>query len=202
MFPVVPVTAGNNLFGNADDATQYIIFQLGFQFTFYGVQYPGIHLNTNGGLTFGAGDDWFTADVTFHDHPSIAVFWTDMDCVSNGANLRGHQIAYQQCADRFVVTYNQLQDKFTPAWVASATATLHLDGRIEIQYGSVTDQEILVGIFDGTHTPAEKEFKKFQTTFTSYASYGSGIVLFDPKFDDSGSLHQGELSGQTVLYSP
>ncbi len=97
-----------------------------------------------------------------------------------------------------MVTYTQFQDNDDATWNNTATATLFADGTIEVVYGQVISQDILVGIFDGTHTG--------DTTVTVQPSYdysttGTGVILFD-HFGGGASNTGGLLNGQTITFVP
>lgn len=82
--------------------------------------------------------------------PGIAVFWGDMSAGS--VPSRGSQMTYQICDDRFVVSYVDLQDGDDPSWDNTATLTVFDDGTVEFDYGIVGSNDVLVGVWDGTHT--------------------------------------------------
>jgi len=159
-----------------------------------------VFLNTNGGMTFGAGEgdyDVAAADVT---SPGIAFFWGDLDAGDNvTSTARPNQMKYQSCSDRFVVTYNQLQDNDIDAWTNTATATLEASGRITVQYGTVLSEDILVGVFNGTHT--NDRYVALQNNYSAYSTNGTGTILFDDF--GPGPTHTGQaLSNRTITYNP
>jgi hypothetical protein len=119
-----------------------------------------------------------------------------MDASSNGADTRPNQMLYQQCDDRFIVTYTQFQDLDDSTWNNTATVTLHPNGTVEIQYGTVLSQDILMGVFDGTH--GSDQYMSVQATYANYPSMGSGVVLFDDW--GLGPTHTGQLNNQSITF--
>lgn len=200
LFPT-PVSAVNTLFpalGNqvaVDDSTVQVAFTQGFSFPFYGSSYTSVHLNTNGGLTFASGSaDWNLA-ATSVTQPAIAVFWGDMD--AGAAAQRSAQMSYEQFADRFVVRFAMIQDHDNANWNNSATLTLYRDGGINIAYGTVGSQDILAGIFSGTH--GSDAYPGLQNLYADYTTLGSSLILFD-EFG-AGPTHTGELNGRSLYFS-
>lgn len=78
---------------NMDDSTLQVLFQNGM-FTFYGVAYPDLWINSNGNITFGAGDTDFTSSEAemLANAPRLAPCWDDFS-----PNIAG-QITYQEDA--------------------------------------------------------------------------------------------------------
>jgi hypothetical protein len=200
LFPT-PVSSSSSAFPAfnnqvaVDDSTVQVPFTQNFIFPFYGSNYSSVFLNTNGGVTFGSGNaDWNLAAGSI-DQPAIAVFWGDMNAA--GAPTRSGQMSYEQFADRFVVTFSQLQDQDHTAWDNSATLTLYRSGGINIAYGVVDSPDLLVGVFSGTHTSDTSV--GVQSLYANYTSAGSSLVLFD-EFG-AGPTHSGELSGHSLYFS-
>jgi hypothetical protein len=169
---------------------------LGFTFTFYGTTYSGIFLNTNGGFTFAAGNDDFNPAATDISQPGVAVFWGDMSAKEGRAAVRPNQMIIEQFPNRFVIKYNQFQDRDNELWNNTATVTLFANGAIFIEYGGVLSEDILVGVFDGSHTNDQN--LPVQTSFPDYEAMGTGIILFD--HHGSGPTHNGQLSSQTIVF--
>ena len=201
LFPT-PVSATNSAFPalsnqvTVDDSTLQVAFSQGFTFPFYGSTYSSVYLNSNGGVTFGSGNADWNPVASSLNQPAIAVFWGDMNAA--GAPSRSGQMSYEQFADRFVLTFNQLQDHDNTAFNNSATLTLYGDGGINIAYGTVGSPDILVGVFSGTHS--SDSTVGVQSTYANYSSAGSSLVLFD-EFG-VGPTHNGELNGRTLYFSP
>jgi hypothetical protein len=176
-FPV-PVDEGTSRFPEIDDSTIEIPFDLDFSFTFFDEIYHSVFVNTNGGLTFGAGSDAYDLAANEVDMPGIGVFWGDLDAGSTSTSeQRANQLAWRQCADRFEVVYQAFQDNDNEGQTNTATVTLWPDGRIDVDYGQVLSQDILVGLWNGEHT--DDRTAAVTALPAHYASNGTGTLLFD-----------------------
>lgn len=166
-------------------------------FNFYGTAYSGVYLNTNGGMTFGSpnsGCDWDAAGIV---QPGIAAFWGDMDASEYGADTRANQMTYEACDNAFIVRYVQFQDNDEATWNNTATVTLSANGTVTIVYGAVLSEDILAGVWNGTHT--SDQYPTLQANYPAYPSMGSGVILFD--YWGTGPDHAGELSNRTITYT-
>ncbi len=199
LFPTPVSTATSPFPGSVDDSFLLVPFATGFQFLFYGEQYDEVYLNTNGGMTFGVGEtawDWAAAQI---QNRGIAVFWGDMDAGATVASVaRANQMSYEACADRFIVRYTQYQDHDEDDWNNTATLTLEANGRISIEYGTVLSEDIVVGVFDGTHT--DDDYVAVQSSYSAYSTAATGTILFDAF--GPGPTHTGQLSNQTIVFNP
>jgi hypothetical protein len=195
LFPT-PVGNANTPFLDSDDAFLEVDFAAGFEFSFYGASYTSVFLNTNGGMTFGGGDADYEIAASAVTVPAIATFWGDLDAGS--APSRAGQMTYEACADRFIVRYNQIQDFDEDALHNTAVVTLEESGKITIEYGAVLSQDILAGIFDGTH--ADDDSVAVADSYTGYATGSTGKVLFNGW--GNGPMHTGQLTNRTIVYNP
>jgi hypothetical protein len=196
-FPV-PVSDDTSVFDDVDDDALVVPFGAGFTFPFYGGDYDEVYVNTNGGMTFGAGFDSYDVSAADVEAPGIAIFWGDMDAGEYAGETRANQLRWRQSAACFQVAYQQLQDNDSETWVNSATITLYDTGKIVVEYGTVGSEDILVGVFDGTHV--DDSYPALGASFDMSAS-GTGIILFD--YWDAGPDHDGgELTNATITYLP
>lgn len=196
LFPV-PVTNSTSPFAGIDDDYLEVAFPTGFQFSFYGMQYSSVFLNTNGGMTFGGGDSEFDIGVDDVIFPGIAVFWGDMDAAEHGGDMRANQMTYEACSDGFVVRYVQYQDNDNDLWNNTAAVSLYASGKIVIEYGEVLSEDIMAGVFDGAHTD-DRSFAVMDA-FPDYFTTGTGIIFFAGYL---GPLHMGELTNRTIAFDP
>jgi len=197
LFPT-PVSDASSAFPDVDDSYLFVSFRPSFSFSFYGTTYSSVYLNSNGGMTFGGGDGNYDVAASEVSLPGIAVFWGDLDAGEYGGATRANQMKYQACAAGFVVTYAQLQDNDTDTWNNTATVTLAANGKITVQYGAVLSQDILVGVWNGTH--ADDKHLAFTTTINNYSTNGTGSILFDDW--GPGPTQSGQLNNATVTYNP
>lgn len=197
LFPV-PVSDESSAFPEVDDSFLEVPFTGGFTFPFYGTSYSSVFLNTNGGLTFNAGEEDYDLAAEDVVQPGIAVFWGDLDAEEYEGLNRPGQMGYEQLGDRFVVDYNQFQDNDDGDWNNSATLSLFPDGTILIEYGLVLSEDILVGVWDGTHI--DDRYLGVQSFYERFDTTGSGIILFDDWGE--GPTYGGELDNRTIVFSP
>lgn len=192
----MPVSDATTPFGEVDDDFLLVPFASGFQFNFYGTAYSNIYLNTNGGMTFGEGSDDYEEAADYFEMPSIAVFWSDMD--AEDAPTRANQMNYQACSEGFVVKYNQFQDYDEIDQNNTATVTLESSGKITIAYGTVMTEDIVAGVWDGTHT--DDRHVAVANSYSAYATTGTGTILID--YYGPGPTNTGQLNNRTVTYNP
>lgn len=201
LFPV-PVDDATTLFDEVDDGELEVDFDPAFSFSFYGMSYSSVFLNTNGGMTFGAGNSDYHPTAADIMEPGIGVFWADLNAGETTASTaRANQMTYQVCEDRFIVSYQQLQDYDVDAQNNSATVTLYASGQIVIEYGTVLSDELLVGVWDGSH--ADDRFPGVATSYSNYSTTGTGTIALD-YYDtaNEGTANTGQLNNQTVTFNP
>jgi hypothetical protein len=148
-FPQDPATATQ--LPLADDASQFVDFTNGFVFTYFGQEYSGVHIGSNGYLTFVSPDDKFAASIkNHHSQPRISALYTDlvMDTTSS--------VSYQQLPDTFVVTYANVHE-YDQLDIDPISFQIKLagDGSIAITYLDVqTNSAALVGLSSGDEEAA------------------------------------------------
>ena len=127
-----------------DDATASV--PLPFSFPFFGKSYTSVYVNSDGNLTFGAGDG-MTADRTvarlLSGAPRIAAVYSDLDPSSGGG------VSYSQIsATSVLIAY-----KGVPAWGEASgndfSVTLSSSGEITIRYDNVGVSSYIVGVSKG-----------------------------------------------------
>jgi hypothetical protein len=124
--PLVPDTGAS--LGLTDDDSRAIA--LPFAFPFYGQSYTQVFVNSDGNVTFGAGDDASTArriGRLVNGPPRIAPLLTDLDPGARG------QVTTATAGDRFLVTWTGVAE-FEKGDVNTFQLTLRADGRIEFLY--------------------------------------------------------------------
>lgn len=139
----------------SDDDLTVIGFTGGFSFTFFGVSYNEVVVNSNGNLTFGGGDTTYDPqplpDHVVNGLPRISLAFVDFNPGAGG------DVFFEQFPERFVVTW-----AFVPLYSSGGINTLQVilnsTGRIDFVYNSMTangtqvgadDQDISVAISPG-----------------------------------------------------
>jgi hypothetical protein len=128
-----------------DDDYLYIPLTGGKMIEFFGVSYSGVYIGSNGYVTFGAGDDDWSATLQEHfdGPPRFAAFWADLDPTASG------RVSYQQLVDRFLITWHSIPGVSTSN---SVTVQVHFffDGKIVAAWGDMMLSSGLVGLSDGS----------------------------------------------------
>ena len=138
--------AGTRVDGLGDDDTRAI--SLPFAFPFYGANYDRIFLNSDGNLTFGAGDaassgrslGRMTAGA-----PRIAGFFEDLDPTAVG------DVRVTSQAASFAVSWVGVPEYSTTPGAPRNTfqIVLYPDGRVVLAYGEVNSRNAVVGLAPG-----------------------------------------------------
>ncbi len=144
-FDSTAATSGALIAGFRDDDSRK--FDLTFAFPFFGKSYQQVWVDSNGMLTFTAGDPNANGSFGYFQAglPAIAGLFTDLDPSSSSDGVR-----VRSESGRFVVTWSQV-----PLYGLPQTQTfqirLYPDGRIEIAYRSMHVNDGVVGISAGGH---------------------------------------------------
>ncbi len=126
-------------------------YAIGFDFPYYGTAYNQLYIGSNGLLTFGAGSA-SRINVAIPDTGApnnfIAMWWDDLD-----PGEGGHIYYYYDAAnDRFIVTFDAIQNYITGGGTGSLTfqAILYTDGRVVLQYASMNPGADIDGLQGAT----------------------------------------------------
>lgn len=117
---------------------------LPFSFPFQGSSYGSVFVNSNGNLTFGSGDNDFSDTVSelLNDQPRIAALWDDLS-----PNQGGQVIA------EFGTTSVSVEFQNVPEFLSGNSnnfvVTLYDTGVIDIAYGNVDTDDVIIGISPG-----------------------------------------------------
>jgi len=119
-----------------DDDTVYVQFPADFTFTFGGVAYKGVWVNTNGNLTFGRPEFSFSGSASglITQYPMIAGLWVDLDLTTpQGGTLTAGRISPTEFEVRWANVPN-----FGAMTTNSFAIVLVSDGSFRFEYGAVT----------------------------------------------------------------
>jgi hypothetical protein len=138
-------TIGSN-FGTqvvlADDDTHQIPFPANFQFPFFGATQTSVFVNSDGNITFGAGDSAsIDRDLSRFNSgpPRIGAFFADLDpSAGRGA------VYYNPLPDRLVITWSRVRE-YQGIAESSFQIVLFPDGAFELVYGGVSAQSGIAG---------------------------------------------------------
>lgn len=164
---VLDPVIGNSL-GLGDDATVNV--PLGFTFNFLGVGYTDIWVNSDGNITFGAGDSASSArDAARHvgGPPRVSPLFVDLDVTSGGS------ITADVRADHVVVTWTSVP-RFGIADANTFQVILHVSGGIEFAYGNIQASIAVVGVAEGN---GEGPFNEIDLTADLPGTFQAGAIF-------------------------
>ncbi|MEL7023249.1 MAG: carboxypeptidase-like regulatory domain-containing protein [Pseudomonadota bacterium] len=117
---------------------------IGFDFPFNGTTYSSVFVNSNGNLTFGAGDTDFSESVAefLGGAPRIAPLFDDL------SPNQGGRVIVDGDESTFSVTFDDVPEFLAPSG-NTFTVTLSASGDIGIAYGSVAAADGLTGVTEG-----------------------------------------------------
>ncbi|HSR53493.1 MAG TPA: hypothetical protein VLV83_21930 [Acidobacteriota bacterium] len=122
----------------------FVEVDLGFSFPFQGSSYDSVWVNSNGSLTFGAGDPDFSPSVSefLNEQPRIAPLWVDLSPNQGGLIITQRTAGSTTIAFQGVPQFNQADNN-------NFAVTLSDDGNISVEYGEVDASFGLAGISQG-----------------------------------------------------
>jgi hypothetical protein len=113
----------------------------------YGENYTGFWVNAAGNITFDSADSDTTETINEHfARPRVAPFF-------DGLNSGAGTVSWKQTADAAVVTWENIQDNFSPAGPMTFQVSLGFDGVIEMSYLTNNGRDGIVGLSPGGGTP-------------------------------------------------
>jgi hypothetical protein len=138
----------------ADDTSVFVGFTGGFEFPYYGTTYSGVHICSNGCVTFVSEDDVFfqssIAEFLFEE-PRVGVFYADIDPTRQGA------VTYRQDPGAFIVTWDNVseyRDGVEPLNSNTFQIRFETDGTIICSYNGIAPDatDAIVGVTPGSET--------------------------------------------------
>ena len=189
--PPDPAGPTDTLLSLGDDAAAPI--DLGFSFPFFGKAYSKVFVNSDGNLTFGAGDT-STADRSvarfLTGSPRIAVIYRDLDPSQGGVVSYRHDDA-----KTLTVSYQSV-----PVWGSNTgnTASVSLDaaGTVTLLVDGVSDPAFVLGVSQGGagNAAAESDLASLVAQGLGYGGTGAVYQSFA-----GGSF---TLGGQKLTFHP
>jgi hypothetical protein len=189
--PTPPPAPTETYLNLGDDAT--VAVPIGFDFPFFGQSYATAWVNSDGNITFGAGDG-VTADRNekrfLTGAPRIALLYADLDPSAGGA-LSYHHDDPNSITIRFAGI---------PIWggggSATASAKLASSGAITLSYESVAVPNAIIGISHGGpgNTTGALDLAALVQSSWSYGASGSVHAFYGTQPFD--------MNGHAVTFSP
>jgi hypothetical protein len=167
------------------DDDDFLEVPLPFAFPFQGRSHTSVFVNSNGSLTFGAGDIEYQPTVAafLSGPPRIAPFWSDL------APMYGGTIVMSEAPGAWTVEFRQIPEIGTISITDTTTfaVTLTASGAIEVRYGRSSGSLIrrLVGITPGggAADPGETDLSLVSGALpaggTTYEYFGSAEFDLD-----------------------
>ena len=147
---------------------------LGFTFPYQGADWTSVFVNSNGNLTFGAGDTDFSESVAdFLDgEPRIAPLWDDLSPNNGG------QVIFESGAGWATVSFIGVPE-FVSTGSNNFSVTMRADGSVSIAYGDVSATDGLAGVTEGggAADPGASDLSSSATwpaAGTTYELFGGG----------------------------
>ncbi len=152
---------------------QAVAVNIGFAFNFYGTSYTAVNICSNGFLNFGTSSTAYTPAAipnTAVPNALIAGLWRDLN-VSGGGT-----ITYYSSATKFVVSFNAVKN-YSNTSLQTFQVILTPDGKIKIQWGSITTETYASGVENqaGTLGVAATAAANTAALFTPPAAWSSPI---------------------------
>jgi hypothetical protein len=178
-FPTDPTNAVTLLMG--DDGYQRVILQNGAMVPLYGVYYPFFFVNSNGNLTFTAGDRSFLESSQTHfTTPRISALFNDLEPSRRG------KVSRLQLEDRVVITFDRVPE-YGENGTNSFQIELFFDGVIQITYLNLSATGGVAGLSAGRGSPPE--FVESDLSAYQNCSNARGQVWFDQRtYPCSGAI--------------
>jgi hypothetical protein len=190
-----------------DDDSVFVQFPAGFVFPFYGEEYDGCYVNSDGNITFQAGYSYMERNPMAHlnNMPRIAPLYTDLAKVPGD-----NKITTEGDATYFKVNYAWLPQwtDFGPLGVHTFDVTLFPDGAIEMHWTRATlsatqpdyhdvEWKCVVGLNPGGMPETYPE-----TDLSQYIGDVAPIPLSQPIYEGFGAADEFDLVGQTLRFEP
>jgi hypothetical protein len=161
-----------------DDDTIEVPF-MNFQFPYQGAMWDTVFVNSNGNLTFGAGNTDYSQSVSefLSGPPRIAPLWDDLRPPSGGT------ISVEWEADSMTVKYDDIPEFFSTGantfWV-----TMSANGDVTITYGTTNGNDGIVGVTEGggATDPGETDLSaagSLSAVGTTYEEFATGELDLD-----------------------
>ena len=128
-----------------DVATSAI--DIGFNFTFYGINYSRLYFSTNGLITFDNPQTDYSNDLIpspAQPNNFIAPFWDDME-VRSGTGKTYYKLDASSNPKKFIITWKDI-NKYSSPNLGTFQAVLLSNGSFQFQYQDISD----IGNFDQT----------------------------------------------------
>lgn len=147
VFPINP--SGGTSIALGDDASALV--SLPFTFEFYGTEYDGVYVGSNGYLTFGTGDTAYNESLNDHfSIPRIAPLFDDLNPTAGGT------VSSLVSGDRIAITWSGVPE-YNTSNSNDFQIILEAQGDIVVTWLGIDSTDSLVGLSSGAGLDAEFE---------------------------------------------
>lgn len=147
VFPSNPATGTSVTL--SDDASVQVALTGGKQVTLYGNTYSSVFIGSNGYLTCISGSNDYDESISDHfSLPRVAMLYDDLHPGQGSGSIR-----WQQFADRFVVTYQNVSE-YNAGNSNNFQTELYFNGKIVIAYLAIGATDGLAGLSQGLGIPS------------------------------------------------
>jgi hypothetical protein len=135
---VLPLLTSNSSFVQLND---------GATVSLYGESYSAFWVNATGNITFNGSDSDTIESIADHfAQPRISAFF-------DGMNSGAGTVSWKQTSEGVAVTWENVQDNFSPAGPMTFQVVMYFDGTIELNYLTNNGRDGIVGLSGGGGTP-------------------------------------------------
>ena len=192
-----------------NDQAPVTLFDIGFDFPFYGNTYNQLRINPNGWIGFGDDNSaWNNTNLPMPGSPAPAIFgfWDDLNPVNSGNSNGGGYVYYHGNADRFVVWFDGVIH-----WPVNYNGTynfqfvLYPDGKIQLNYNTMVGDvnSATIGIqnangTDGIQVAYNTNYVHDDLT-VEFRSASEWLTI-EPAPGYNGSLGLGETAVHPIIF--
>ena len=135
-------TINGTILNLGDDDTEEV--DLGFTFPFQGQDWTSVWVNSNGNLTFGAGDTDFSESVAdfLNGAPRVAALFDDLSPNNGGL------VIVDTDGSTFSVTFDSVPEFFATG-ANTFTVLLNESGDVSVSYGAISATDGIAGVTEG-----------------------------------------------------
>ena len=187
--PTPPPTPSETTIALGDDDSKSI--PLGFSFPFYGGNYDSVFVNSDGNLTFGAGDKETAARNAqrfLTGAPRIAMLYADLNPAAGGVVSYLHE-----APDSITIRYKGVP-VFGTTIGNSVSITLYASGKFAITFDNVSGAQYVVGVSRGGSGNNAPAFD------LSSAGAQIGFAGANAVYEEFASGKPFDLSGKTITF--
>jgi hypothetical protein len=183
-------TGGNFLFLDGEDHDDdFVSITLSGtnQVSIYGIHRQTLFFNSNGHITFDAGETDYTESISDHfTRPRVAALFRDLNVSQGGAD------SWMELSNRFVATWDGVPE-YDAGNINRFQIEMFFDGRIRITYLQIDAARGVAGLSKGTGIPAGFE----ESDFSNYGACGDPPFLSIARAGTNAIVSWSALPGRT-----